>query len=416
MKTWITYIAAIALGFAANLLVGDLEILTSLVASAVPILLDLGMLLLFPLVFILFASGIASLRRQAETTLLFSSTILWSLATTLILTGFAAALYFLLPLGIQNITTNGADASALSTINAIQPSRFFAMIVNRNSFLQFVMTDQSLLPVLVLALLLGLALKPDMEAIRPAYVVMNSFAEAMLRLARIFTILGALFIGFISFNWFNSVDAEGRFFANLEFFTMIGITLASALFILLPLTYALFTGFKGGNPYRVLFGGLSAYLAGFFSGNILYAGTSIIALSRQNNGVRKRVAGTAVPLYTVLGRGGSAMVATTAALALIVSFKGSLPSWQAVMAIGLLSSLFSLICSFHLGYETLFIVVMVLRNLEINLEGAEMMLVVLLPFLNGFGALLDSAIATFGAAYTSRLVSPDDLVAYRDFV
>ncbi len=59
---------------------------------------------------------------------------------------------------------------------------------------------------------------------------------------------------------------------------------------------------------------------------------------------------------------------------------------------------------------------MVLRNLEINLEGVEMMMVVLLPFLNGFGVLLDSAIATFGAAYTSRLVSPDDSVAYRDLV
>ena len=416
MKTWITYIAAIAMGFAANLLVGDLEILKSLVASTVPILLDLGMFLLFPLAFILFASGIASLRRQAETTLFFSSTILWSLATTLILSCFAAALYFILPLGIENVTTNGADASALTTINAIQPSQFLAMIVNRNSFLQFVMTDQTLLPILVMACLLGFALKPDMEAIRPAYVVMNSLAEAMLRLARIFTLLGAVFIGFIAFNWFNSVDAEGRFFANLEFFAMLGIAISSALFILMPLMFAVFTGFKGGNPYRVLFGGMSAYLAGFFSGNILYAGTSIIALSRQNNGVRKRIAGTAVPLYTVLGKGGTAMVATTTTLALIVSFNGSLPSWQAVMSIALLSSLFSLISSFHLGYETIFIVVMVLRNLEINLEGVEMMMVVLLPFLNGFGVLLDSAIATFGAAYTSRLVSPDDSVAYRDFV
>jgi len=416
MKTWITYIAAIAMGFAANLLVGDLEILKSVVASAVPILLDLGMFILFPLAFILFASGIASLRRQAETTLFFSSTILWSLATTLVLSCFAAALYFILPLGMENVTTSGADAAALSTINAIQPSQFFAMIVNRNSFLQFVMTDQTLLPILVMACLLGFALRPDMETIRPAYVVMNSLAEAMLRLARIFTILGAFFVGFIAFNWFNSVDAEGRFFANLKFFGMIGIALSSALFILMPLMFALFTGFKGGNPYRVLFGGMGAYLAGFFSGNILYAGTSIIALSRQNNGVRKRIAGTAVPLYTIIGKGGTAMVATTTTLALIVSFNGSLPSWQAVMSIALLSSLFSLISSFHLGYETIFIVVMVLRNLEINLEGVEMMMVVLLPFLNGFGVLLDSAIATFGAAYTSRLVSPDDSVAYRDLV
>jgi Na+/H+-dicarboxylate symporter len=357
MKTWITYTATIAIAFAANLLVGDLEILKSLVASAIPIILDLGMFILFPLVFILFTSGIASLRREAETTLLFSSTILWGLVTTLVLTSFAAALYLILPVGIENITTSGSDVSTLSTINAIQPLQFFAMIVNRNSFLQFIMTDNTLLPILILAFLLGLALKPDMEAIRPAYVVVNSLAEVMLRLARSFTILGALFIGLIAFNWFQTVDVEAQFFANLKFFAMIGITTVSSLFLLMPLLFALFTGFRGGNPYRVLFGGMSAYFAGFFSGNLLYAGASIIALTRQNNGVRKRVAGTAVPLYTVLGRGGSAMLATVTILALIVSFTGGLPSWQAVLSIALLSSLFSLISSFHLGREVLFFVV-----------------------------------------------------------
>jgi Na+/H+-dicarboxylate symporter len=276
------------------------------------------------------------------------------------------------------------------------------------------MTDQVLLPLLFIAFLTGFALKPDMEIIRPAYVVMNSFSEAMLRLARIFTTIGAVFIGFIASNWFVKNNLEELFFSNLSFFALIGISSVAALFIIMPLLFALFTGFKGGNPYRVLFNALSAYLAAFFTGNILFATTSLFALNRQNNGVRKRIVGTAIPLYTIMGRGGSAMIATTTAIALIVTVTGSLPAWQIVFSIALLSALFSLLCSFHLGYEVLFIVVMVLRGLNAGLQGAEMMVVVLLPLLNGFGTLIDTAVATFGSTYTSRLVSPNDIVAYRD--
>jgi Na+/H+-dicarboxylate symporter len=414
MKTWITYLAAVSMGYAANLLLGDLEIFKTIVGSVSPILLNLGMFLLFPLVFVLFSSGISSLRRQAETPLLFSSTILWSLVSTMVLSIFAAAVFFILPLGIDNVSAMGSDVASLSSIQAIQPSQLFSLLITKNAFFQFIMTDQVLLPLLFIAFLTGFALKPDMEIIRPAYVVMNSFSEAMLRLARVFTSIGALFLGFISSNWFLENNLEELFYVNLSLFALIGISLVAALLIIMPLLFALFTGFKGGNPYRVLFNSLGTYLAAFFTGNILFTTTSLFALNRQNNGVRKRIVGTAIPLYTIIGRGGSAMIATTTAIALIVSVTGNLPAWQVVFSIALLSSLFSLLCSFHLGYEVLFIVVMVLRGLDVELQGAEMTVVMLLPLLNGFGTLIDTAVATFGSTYTSRLVSPNDIVAYRD--
>ena len=405
-----------AMGLSATLLLGDLEIFKTVVGQIAPVLLDAGLFLLFPLVFIMFSSGVASLRRQEKTALAFSTTILWSILTAVLFSCFAAAMYLVLPFGVDNITTTGVDVSTLDSIGLIQPENFFSLLIAKNSFIQFIVTDRFLLPLLLMAFLLGLALKPDVEAIRPAYVVMNAFSEALLRLSRLFTTVGAVFIGIIGCDWFNHLDAEPLFFDNLSFFAGIGIVLISILFILMPLLYWLLTKGKGGNPYRILFGALPAYVAAFFTGNILYAATPLIALSRQNNGVRKSIAGTAIPLYTILGKGGSAAISTVTVISLMISTTGLVPAWQTLLTIALLCSLFSMVSSFNIGYEVLFIVVMVLRVLNIDLQGSQMMVIALLPLLNGFGTLLDTAISAFGATYTSRLLAPNDIVAYRDMI
>ncbi|MHC1691656.1 MAG: cation:dicarboxylase symporter family transporter [Sphaerochaetaceae bacterium] len=416
MKTWITYLAAVAMGLSATLLLGDYAIFTTIMEYTSAVLMDVGLFILFPMVFIIFTSGIAALRRHARTVTMFSTTIFWSLLTAVILSGFSAAIFLVFPKGVDHITTMGSDVSALTAIAPLEISQLIPLLIARNSFVQFFITDKFLLPLLMVAFLLGIALKPDMEIVRPAYVVMNSFSEALFRLARMFTLFSAFCIGVISCHWFNTLDAEELFFKNLRFFSVMGIGLFAALFILLPLLYTLATRFRGGNPYRILGGVLSACVVGFFTSNILYTATPLIATSRQNNGVQKSVVGTTVPLYSLIGRGGSALVATIAIISLTMSVQGAVPPLRILMYTAGLSTLFSMLCSIHLGYEVLFIVTMVLRTLGIDLQGAQMMVVLLLPLLNGAGLVLDTAIAAFGSAYTSRTIGPRTPVAYRDIL
>ncbi|NBK26249.1 MAG: dicarboxylate/amino acid:cation symporter, partial [Spirochaetia bacterium] len=47
-----------------------------------------------------------------------------------------------------------------------------------------------------------------------------------------------------------------------------------------------------------------------------------------------------------------------------------------------------------------FISIIALQFLKIDLYGAEMTLVAMMPILNGMGILIDSYIAAFGATYT----------------
>ena len=48
MKTWITYAAAIAMGFSASLLLGEFALFDTIVGSVVPVLIDIGVFILFP--------------------------------------------------------------------------------------------------------------------------------------------------------------------------------------------------------------------------------------------------------------------------------------------------------------------------------------------------------------------------------
>lgn len=414
MKTWITYTAAIAIGLSATLLLGDLESYGALLDTIVPIVRQIGVFILFPVVFVLFTSGIASLRKQKETGVVLSSTLLWSLATTLLLSVATALITLVVPLGLS---AGGLEQAAHSPTDIPRIGQLVPLFVSNNAFEHFTVTGTSLIPIIVVASLCGYALKPDRETIRPAYVVTNSFAEAMLRLSRLFTIIGAVLIMFLAADWFRFVDVPGLFHGNAAYFTGLGIILALALGILLPLLYALFSRFKGGNPYRMLFGTLPALLGSGFSGSLLYGTAPLIALSQKNNGVRKRIAGTAIPLYTVFGRGGCAMVATFTLITVIEVSQGvSLPV-QTLLLIALFASLFSLASSFSAGYEVLFIAVMVMRGINPSeTVGLETVVLMFLPFLQAIAMVIDTAIASLGAAFSSRIVSPDDTVAYRDMM
>jgi hypothetical protein len=88
-------------------------------------------------------------------------------------------------------------------------------------------------------------------------------------------------------------------------------------------------------------------------------------------------------------------------------------TWQIMATVALLSSLFSLVCSFHLGYEVLFITAMVLKGVGMPADQAYSV-VVLLPLLNGAGILVDAAVSALGSAYSSRLLKPYEPVAFRD--
>lgn len=405
MKTWITYPAAIIFGFAATLLLKDWQQYTNFLDSVVPFAYQLGLFVLFPIVFTIFTAATASLRRYKDTIIVFSSALFWGLVTALVLSFLGMGLAIVSPFGL-NLTP-----SATSTeFTFFDFSSFSNLIIAQNAFNQFTRTSISLLPVLMVALVFGIALRPDREAIRPAYVVVNSFAEAMMRLSRIFTALGAALLLFISAKWFVDFPDLLIFRENIWFGVGLLAAVLVALLILLPFIFGIATLFRGGNPYKILFGTMGALLASGFSGSLLFGTTPLIALTQHNCGVRKRVSGISIPLLTILGRGGSAMVASYTIITLFESM-GTPLSMQTLVVVALFCALFSFAASFSPGVEVIFIMVLVMGGLQG--DGSSILssgILILLPLLQMAALVTDTAINAFGTTFGSRIVSPDDRV------
>lgn len=415
MKTWITYLAAAAMGLSATLLFGETVAFQQAMYIISTLLVQFGGLIFIPLVFFGFAAGTASLRKDGMGGPLVGTTILWSLITTAFLAAIGAVVFKLLPSAFPATSTAGANASMMSGIGIGSFSRIISGVFQQNPFYTLAVSDGFLLPVIFIAAIFGYAIKPNVEVIRPAYVVMNSFSEVMFRLAHIFTRIGYLFIAIFSASWFAMLWKDGTVFVAIPFMITFLTSVAVVILVILPLLYAFFTKFKR-NPYRDLYRLLSPALAGLFSGNLLFAGPSLVASARHNLGAQKRVAGTAVPLYTLIGRGGSALIATVSVCALLQAAMGTAPQWSVVFAVAAMCAAVSFGSSLNIGYEVLFISVVAVRFLDLNLYGAEMTLLGLLPLLNGAGVLIDVLVGGLGASASCEIMGTAAPSPYKDII
>ncbi|NBK24034.1 MAG: dicarboxylate/amino acid:cation symporter, partial [Spirochaetia bacterium] len=270
MKTWISYLAATALGLAATLLFGESGIFQQLMYTITALLVQLGGFVLIPLVFFGFSSGIASLRKDSKGGVFARTTILWSLLTTVFLVAASALVFRFFPSNFPASTTAGTDASVLSMVAPQSLSTLFESMLPVNPFYTLANAESFLLPVLIIALVFGYFLKPNVEVIRPAYVTMNSLSETMFRLARAFSTTGHLFVFFASSYFFSHLQSEGTIFVAERFLLMLLGSTLIVLLGLLPLLFALVTAFKV-NPYKVLYRMIAPASAALFTGSIFFS-------------------------------------------------------------------------------------------------------------------------------------------------
>lgn len=415
MKTWITYLAATALGLAATLLFGESEIFQQVMYMTTALLVQLGGFILIPLVFLGFSSGIASLRKDSKGLVFAGTTIFWSIVSTLVLVFTGAIVFRFFPTAFPASSSAGSDASMIASIAPQSLSTLFESLLPINPFYSLANAESFLLPVIIISLIFGYFLKPNVDVIRPAYVTMNSLSETMFRLAQSYSRVGHFFVFFASGYWFSHLQTEATIFVAAKFLLMLITGTVISLFVVIPLFFGLLTKFKA-NPYKVLYRMLGPALAALFTGSIFFTSPMTISLSRHNLGSQKRVSATAVPLYTLIGRGGSAMIATMSILSLLYAALGTMPSDKIILFVALSAALFSYASPLYLGYEVFFIATIAIQFLKIDLYGAEMTLIGLMPILNGFGILVDSYIAAFGTSYTCHSMGVLLDSSYRDVI
>ena len=419
MKTWLTYLAAAAMGLAFELTFKNSEFYLTVITFMADVVLKLGIFIVFPLAFFTMTSGTASLtRKKGQNSYVWLSTILWATFTTAVLSIVASLLFRVFPAAFPSTTTSPSNVQQASELSALLASSTVSRLsaanpLSVNSFFNFIKSSDCLLPIILISLVFGYAIRPTSEIIRPAYITMNSISEVMFRLAKKVSQLLWIGIFFISGVWFNHLWTDSTVFFSWRFVVLCCIIGFGTLFVIIPLIYSIMTGFRR-NPYRQIVRLLSSGVASFFSVNYLFSQSTLYTDCRINLGIQKSVVSTALPLHSIITKGGSALVSSLCTCSLIYAANGVVPSALQTLTIAMACSLASFICSIHAGYEVVFITTYALGLLNTDVAGSQFAIIGMLPLINGMALMFDVMLAGLGTSFTACNLNADCFITQRD--
>lgn len=400
------------MGLATTLLFGDSTETLSIMQTLVGISLSIGTFVCIPLVLISFSSGISSLRKDRLSGRVTAATILWSILTAIVLPLLAVVAYSFFSVKFP-VTSSAGQASYASELITLGANTAFNSIAG-NPFYIMAVANSFLLPLIVVAWIFGVALQPNVDVIKPAYVTLNSFSEVMFRIARTYSVIGYLLTYCTSTFFFTQLYQEKTVFVSGEFIlTVLSIALVLG-FIILPLLYAILS--KGKNPYRIIFRNIPSQIIALTSGNILLALPIMESEARHNSGVQKRIAATTMPLFVIIGKAGSAALAAISVSSILYAATGEMPQLSILCIIALASAAASFLSSSALGYEVMFIAFLALKMTNITLYGAEMTLVALAPFVGGLGIMVDAIANILGTAFAGQVTGTNVKTVYEDIL
>ena len=378
--------------------------LLKMMSAATSFLTGVAALLFLVVSFVTIASGTASLRKNRLGGRTVRITIFWAVVTTLIL----SMLGVILANGIPQIfpvssSAGGNYTEVLSSFTSSTDALDAGSIIGK-----------FFLPLVFAAFILGAALTPSSDVIRPAYTVMNSFSEAVYRIQRTAAYFGAFYVYVAGTAFFLNIWQEKTAFVSPKPFVALALSVLLVIMVVLPLLYAIFTGFRK-NPYGVVGRGLAGLLTAFLSSNIYASSLMGESLSRSNMGIQKRISSTATPLSILIARGGTAFVSTLTTVTLLKTLGAEISTFALVILALTISGL-SLVSSFFPGVEIAVVSVFAIRFLNINVYGAEAAIVALLPILNGFAIMIDVLISFMASAIVGARTKTDAKIPLKDTI
>ena len=415
MRTWASYLSAALMGLAAAYLFSGSAGMLEVMEAACSFLINLGLCLSLLVLPFTFTAGIASLGRYNEGRKVFSSCLLWTIVTSLALSLLSAPVFYFLPVSFPVTGTSSLAPGTLDATVTRMLSNAGSALSMRNPVWTACTTLGFLPPLLLVLLAVGIAAVPKSDVIRPAYTVLNSLSEVMHRVSRTYAVFGFILVFFSSSVFFLGLSTDGTLLTNLWFTSVLSLSAFAALIVVLPLLFALFTGFRR-NPYKILLRSLPALLSGLFSSNSAAAIAVEEALCRNSIGTQKKVSSVSVPFLTVIGKGGTAFISSLAVLSIISATTGSMLDTTSLLLVSLASFASSFLSTAAAGAEPALVTVLVLRILGVELYGAENALVALLPFITGLGLLLDSYITMLGTVLAAHRLGAVYELGYEDIL
>jgi aerobic C4-dicarboxylate transport protein len=341
-----------------------------------------GRYALFPLVLFGAAVGVYELKREKKTLVTLGRILLYmTIASALLAVVGTLSTIVFAPDRIPIIIEEEIIYSVPSL------SQVLLSIFPRNLFAVATVTGDHLLPIFIFALILGLNLTFDRLATRPAIQLFESLNRVFYNLNAF--VLEIIAIGFIPITaaFLLRLSSTPELSLYRQLILVLVIDTLFVMFVLYPIL--IYFGAGKRNPYRWLYTGLGTLFVAAVTGDAFFSLTAQIRHTKENFGVPRRIGAVSLPIFTLFGKAGTAMVTGTSFVLIVTSYSslgitiaqtvwimvfaflaslavGSFPGIGIIVALSILSSGFS--SGFEEGFLILSPVLPVLMSFAVTLD------------------------------------------------
>jgi len=394
MKIWIKVLVGCLLGVALGALLPAGPKSMEIFSFLSRLFIQIGRYVVFPLTLASLAIGTFELRRERLLLSTYWRLFAYLLGATvlLVIVGILTVIIF----SPQRIPIPVAQETAVrlpgvqETLLTVFPANLFQALSG---------PAQMLLPLAVLAFLLGLNLNFDLRITTPV-------AELLDSLNRIFYHLNSLVCELFGFAmvalaaYFLMTIRQYDLAAFKQIVMILGIDAALVVFAVYPLVLY-FVG-ERDNPYKWLYATIAPALVGFFSGDQYLSMTMLLKHGHENLGVPRRVGSAVYTLFAIFGRAGSALVAAAGCLLVLKSYSPLEVSFLQVLWTILFTTLVSLALGSVPGLGAFVALSTLCGIYGRGIQEGYLILKPIAPLLVSFGVLLDVRAAAFVSLLVAR--------------
>jgi aerobic C4-dicarboxylate transport protein len=406
MKIWIKLLVGAVLGLLAGIFIPVSAL--GFFDSLSDLLIGVGRYALFPFVFFSLGIGTTELRQEKRLGRVYLSAFKYLVlaAGALIIIGTLSVLVF--PPERVPITIEAEKAFApvgiMAGLKAVFP---------RNLFMVFFGGGDFLLPLMVVAFLMGLNMDFDRQLTRPVVQLFDSLSRIFYHLNSLIVELFAVALLFLSA-------------ARVSHLVHADLGMYKQLIIILTVDVALvaFGVFPGAlyllgireNPFRWLYAAIGPAIVGLFCGDQYVSLGMLSKHGKESLGVPRMVGSATYPLFAVLGRAGTAMVSSISFILILRSYSSLEITFLQTLLVMLLSFVVSFILGGVPGGGSFFSIFMLCSLYGKGLQEGYLILKTIAPLLVSFGAFLDVLCSAFVSLLIAREENVWTEVATENFI
>ena len=390
MKVWIKYLIGIALGLAAAFIIPSANpAAMAAISAASEFAVRAARYTVLPLMFFGVSMAVFKLRNSNQLT----KTALWTigaiLGTTLILTvlGLISILIFKLP----RIPITGEKMTDLPSIVL---KKMVMQLLPYSGF-NSIADGAYLLPCFIFAGFAGAGCSTDQVASKPLVSFLDSAAKVCYSIMTFF--IEWVSIGMIAIACYWMVSAKAIFASRI--YTPLILMLTIDFILVIALIYPLIIRFLCNDlhPMNVLFASITPILAAFFSADSNMSLPVNLRHARESLGQYQQAADVSVSLFSIFGRGGSALVTAICFVTILRSYSSLGFTAFDVVWIFVTTFAISLVLGAIPQGGTFVALTVLCTMYSRGFEAGYLLLKPAAPILCSFAAALDAASAMFSS-------------------